>query len=76
MKVRFLKDHPAGISKGVEITVRKPVADKWMAEGYIELVEELILVDVEKPKTSLVTGGEVSNKKQSKQSKSGKKKKK
>ena len=73
MKVRFLKDHPAGISQGQEVTVRD--ANKWMIEGYIEIVEDIILVDVEKPKTTLATGGVVSNKKQSKRSKSGKGKK-
>tara|TARA_R110000782_G_scaffold232884_2_gene319079 strand:- start:2438 stop:2671 length:234 start_codon:yes stop_codon:yes gene_type:complete len=75
MKVRFLKDHPAGISQGQEVTVRDSIANKWMIEGYIEIVEDIILVDVEKPKTTLATGGVVSNKKQSKRSKSGKGKK-
>jgi len=74
MKVRFIKDHPGGIKEGQEMTVRKPVADKWMIEGYIELVTE-VAVEVEKQKASSKTGGEASAKKQSKQSKSGKSKK-
>jgi len=74
MKVRFIKDHPGGIKEGEELTVRKPVADKWMIEGYIEIIAE-VSVEVEKPKASSLIGGNASKKKQSKQSKSGKGKK-
>jgi len=76
MKVRFIKDHPAGIKEGTEVMARKHIADVWMTEGYIELADEIIMVDVEKQKASSLIGVEVSKKKQSKQSKSGKSKKK
>jgi len=71
MKVRFKKDHPSGIKEGQVITVRKPIADKWMKEGYIELFEELS-IEVEKQGASLEIGGGASKKKSKKQSKSGK----
>ena len=74
MKVRFTKDHPGGMLKGEELDVRQPVADKWMDGGYIELVDELVF-EVEKPKASLKTGGEASNKKSKKRGKFGKGKK-
>lgn len=76
MKVIFLKDHPCGIEKGTKMSNVKPSAyERWLSKGYVELFDETV-VDVEKPKVSLVIGGETSKKKQSKQSKSGKNKKK
>jgi hypothetical protein len=74
MKVIFKKEHPAGIKKGSIHNVGKHIADRWIADGYVNIYDEEI-VDVEKQKASSKTGGEASKKKQSKQSKSGKGKK-
>jgi len=75
MKVIFKKEHPAGIKKGSVHNVGKHIADRWIADGYVNIYDEEI-VEVEKSKASSVIGAGASKKKQSKQSKSGKNKKK
>jgi hypothetical protein len=40
MKVKFIKDHPAGVKKGTETNVSKEIADKWAKEGYVEITEK------------------------------------
>lgn len=74
MKVIFKKEHPAGIKEGSIHNVGKHIADRWIADGYVNIYDGEI-VEVEKPKASSLIGGNASKKKQSKQSKSGKGKK-
>lgn len=33
MKVVFIKDHPAGISKGTEVNVNQEEAQRWVNQG-------------------------------------------
>jgi hypothetical protein len=36
--VKFIKDHPAGIPEGTERTVPEQAAQRWLEQGYVELV--------------------------------------
>ena len=38
MKVKFIKDHPAGIKKGFEKDVSDVDAKRWADQGYVEFV--------------------------------------
>jgi hypothetical protein len=50
MKVKFIKAHPVGIPEGTVRDVRKPAAERWLEQGYIEIVDGEIKQDAPKSK--------------------------